>query len=118
MAADRPTDRVRMENIRKRYGMVEALRGVTLHLAPGEVLGLVGDNAAGKSTLMKVLSGAVIPDEGRVHLEGEETSFSNPRDARERHIEMVYQDLSLCEHLDVARNLFLGREPTKLGFLD
>jgi simple sugar transport system ATP-binding protein len=114
----KPAERVRMKAIRKRYGMVEALRGVTLRLAPGEVLGLVGDNAAGKSTLMKVLSGAVVPDDGHIVIDNDEVHFSTPRDARERRIEMVYQDLSLCEHLDVARNLFLGREPTKFGFLD
>ena len=113
-----PPPRAVLRDIRKRYGAVEALRGVTLELGPGRVLGLVGDNAAGKSTLMKVLAGAVIPDSGDILIDGERVSFSSPRDARAARIEMVYQDLALCDHLDVARNLFLGREPTRRGFLD
>ncbi len=107
-----------LRDIRKRYGAVDALRGVTLELGPGRVVGLVGDNAAGKSTLMKVLAGAVIPDSGDIVIDGEPVSFSSPRDARAARIEMVYQDLALCDDLDVARNLFLGREPTRRGFLD
>jgi len=83
---------------------------------------LVGDNAAGKSTLTKILAGALVPDSGRIELDGEAVRFTSPADARARHIEMVYQDLSLCDTIDVAGNLFLGREPvrTVLGgrFLD
>ncbi len=117
---DAPTgvpDRVRMEDIRKRYGMIDALRGVTLRVAPGEVIGLVGDNAAGKSTLMKCLAGTVIPDSGQIVLDGEPVVFASPRDARQRQIEMVYQDLALCDDLDVAGNLFLGREPRRAAGL-
>lgn len=113
--------RVEMREIRKRFGAIEALRGVNLTLGPGEVLGLVGDNAAGKSTLMKILSGAERPDSGETLFEGEPVHFTSPRDARARRLGMVYQDLSLCEHLDVAGNLFLGREPTfgsLPGFVD
>ena len=114
--------RVALRGIRKSYGTIEALRGVDLDLAPGEILGLVGDNAAGKSTLAKILSGAEMPDEGRIHIDGEEVHFRSPVDARRRHIEMAYQDLSLCDTIDVAGNLFLGREPRRrmLGvpFLD
>lgn len=102
-----------MRGIKKRYGNIEALRGVDLTLAPGEVLGLVGDNAAGKSTLTKILSGAEVPDAGTIHIDGEHARFASPADARARHIEMVYQDLSLCDTIDVAGNLFLGREPRK-----
>ena len=105
--------RVRLRGIRKSYGTTEALRGVDLDLAPGEILGLVGDNAAGKSTLSKVLSGAVVPDDGEIHVDGELVQFKSPADAQQRHIEMAYQDLSLCDTIDVAGNLYLGREPRK-----
>jgi simple sugar transport system ATP-binding protein len=105
--------RVRMRGIRKVFGSIEALRGVDLDLWPGEVLGLVGDNAAGKSTLTKVLSGAYVPDAGAIELDGEPVRFASPAEARARRIEMVYQDLSLCDTVDVAGNLFLGREPVR-----
>ncbi|MBF4510410.1 MAG: sugar ABC transporter ATP-binding protein [Aeromicrobium sp.] len=114
-AAVRTPDRVVLKDVRKRFGMVEALQGVTLRVAPGEVVGLVGDNAAGKSTLMKVLSGAYIPDEGEIWIDGERMAFSTPRDAQSVGIEMVYQDLALCDDIDVAGNIFLGREPRALG---
>ena len=108
---------VEMRNIKKSFGGVQALRGVDLVLHHNEVLGLVGDNAAGKSTLMKVLSGAYIPDEGDILIEGTKVNISNPWDARHLGIEMVYQDLALANNLDVAANVFLGRElvSTKLG---
>jgi simple sugar transport system ATP-binding protein len=102
--------RVEMENIRKSFGPIEALRGVNLRVKPGEVVGLVGDNAAGKSTLMKVLSGAVIPDSGTISIDGETLALAGPHSSRAHGIEMVYQDLALCNDLDVASNLFLGRE--------
>ncbi len=113
-------DRMVMTDIRKRYGMVDALRGVTLRLAPGEVIGLVGDNGAGKSTLMKILAGAETPDSGEISLDGVPQRFTSPRDARDQGVGMVYQDLALCDDVDVAGNLFLGREPRRLGglFLD
>lgn len=114
--------RVRMEHITKRYGAVLSLDDVSLEVRAGEVLGLVGDNGAGKSTLMKVLSGAVIPDSGRLTLDGREIHLSSPADARREHIEMVYQDLSLCDTIDVSGNVMLGREPKRrilgLSFLD
>jgi simple sugar transport system ATP-binding protein len=112
--------RVELVDIRKRYGMIDALRGITIRVRPGEVLGLVGDNAAGKSTAMKILSGAVIPDSGEIRVNGERVAFSTPREARDAGIGMVYQDLALCDDLDVASNLFLGREPRAGGgmFLD
>ncbi|MGV6872092.1 ATP-binding cassette domain-containing protein [Pseudochelatococcus sp. B33] len=108
---DRP--RVEMRGITKTYGPIRSLRGVDLTLAPGEVLGLVGDNGAGKSTLTKVLSGAVLPDSGKILIDGQEVRFNSPADARKKRIEMVYQDLSLCDTVDVAGNLFMGREITR-----
>jgi simple sugar transport system ATP-binding protein len=102
--------RVEMVDIRKSFGAIEALRGVNLRIAPGEVVGLVGDNGAGKSTLMKMLAGAEVPDSGTMFVDGVEMPWSGPRSARAHGIEMVYQDLALCNDLDVAANLYLGRE--------
>ncbi len=101
---------VEMRNIKKNFAAVQALRGVDLVLHHNEVLGLVGDNAAGKSTLMKVLSGAYIPDEGEIFLDGEKVHLTDPWHARRMGIEMVYQDLALANNLDVTANVFLGRE--------
>ena len=95
-----------MRGMRKSFGSIEALRGVDLDLWPGEVLGLVGDNAAGKSTLTKILAGAYLPDEGTIELDGQPVCFGSPAEARARRVEMVYQDLSLCDTVDVAGNLF------------
>jgi ABC-type sugar transport system ATPase subunit len=108
---------VEMRNIKKNFAAVQALRGVSLNLRRNEVLGLIGDNAAGKSTLMKVLSGAYIPDEGEIFLDGKQIHMSSPLDARRLGIEMVYQDLALANNLDVTSNVFLGREVvgSKLG---
>ncbi|MGI9333958.1 MAG: ATP-binding cassette domain-containing protein [Gammaproteobacteria bacterium] len=102
-----------MRRIEKHYGAIHALRGVDLTLGAGEVLGLVGDNAAGKSTLTKILAGAEVPDAGEILMDGVPTRFESPADARRHRIEMVYQDLSLCDTIDVAGNLFLGREPVR-----
>ena len=112
-----------MVNIRKNFAAVQALKGVDLVLHHGEVLGLVGDNAAGKSTLMKVLSGAYVPDEGEILIEGNKVHMSDPLDARRLGIEMVYQDLALANNLDITSNVFLGREMVKthlgpVGVLD
>ena len=105
---------VEMRNIKKNFGAVQALRGVDLTLHHNEVMGLVGDNAAGKSTLMKVLSGAYIPDEGEIFINGEKADFSNPMDARRMGIEMVYQDYALANNLDIIANVFMGREVVQL----
>lgn len=102
---------VELHDIKKSYGVLKVLRGVELSLLKGEVLGLIGDNGAGKSTLMKVLSGTVSPDSGTILVKGKAQHFSNPKEARKQGISIVYQDLALCETLDVASNLFLGREP-------
>lgn len=106
---------VEMRGIRKSFGAVQALRGVDLALHHNEVLGLVGDNAAGKSTLMKILSGAYLPDEGEIFVEGQRAQIRQPEDARRLGIEMVYQDFALANNLDVAANIFLGREVVRFG---
>jgi ABC-type sugar transport system ATPase subunit len=110
---------VEMHNIKKNFAAVHALRGVDLALYHNEVVGLVGDNAAGKSTLMKVLSGAYAPDEGQIFIEGQAVHFANPMDARRLGIEMVYQDYALSNNLDVVANVFMGREAVRyrLGLL-
>jgi len=113
-SAERPPV-VEMRNIKKHFAAVQALRGVDLALRHNEVLGLMGDNAAGKSTLMKVLSGAYIPDEGQIFIDGEPVHFSNPMDARRLGIEMVYQDYALANNLDVSANVFMGREAVRLS---
>lgn len=102
--------RVEMRGIRKSFGALEVLQGVDLTVGRGEVVGLVGDNGAGKSTLMKMLAGAVTPDAGEIRVDGAALAGAGPRAARAAGIEMVYQDLALCNDVDVAGNLFLGRE--------
>ena len=97
-------------NIVKRYGHVTAVAGADFDLRAGEVLAVIGDNGAGKSSLIKVLSGDVIPDAGEVFLEGQRVHFKSPHDAQRAGIETVYQDLAMAPALDIATNLFLGRE--------
>jgi fructose transport system ATP-binding protein len=101
----------------KRYGRVTALDHADFALFPGEVLAVIGDNGAGKSSLIKALSGAVVPDAGEVFLDGEPIHFRSPMDAREAGIETVYQNLALSPALSIADNLFLGRELRKPGFM-
>lgn len=104
---------VEMKGIYKRFGAVQALQNVDLELRRGEILGLVGDNAAGKSTLMKILAGAHIPDKGEIFIEGKKVEIQGPRHAHELGISMVYQDLALFNSLDVASNIFPAQEPTR-----
>jgi fructose transport system ATP-binding protein len=104
-------------NIVKRYGHVTALDGANFELRAGEVLAVIGDNGAGKSTMVKVLCGAVVPDEGEVLLDGVPVHFQSPLDPRKRGIETVYQDLAVAPALDIATNLFLGREIRCRGIL-
>jgi fructose transport system ATP-binding protein len=99
----------------KHYGPVTALDGTDFDLLPGEILAVIGDNGAGKSTLIKVLAGAIVPDEGEIRLDGKVVHFSNPMDARRRGIETVYQDLAVAPALDIASNLYLGRELRRTG---
>jgi simple sugar transport system ATP-binding protein len=108
---------VEMKNISKSFGAVRALIDVDLTLYQNEILGLVGDNSAGKSTLMKILTGAYNADDGEIFFEGEPVHITNPHDSRELGIEMVYQDFALCGNLDIATNIYLGKWPRKQGFL-
>ncbi|WP_394940373.1 ATP-binding cassette domain-containing protein [Psychromicrobium sp. YIM B11713] len=104
-------------NLVKTFGRVVGLDGVSLELYPGEVLAIIGDNGAGKSTLIKCLTGAEVPDKGEIFLDGNPVSFKRPQDARAAGIETVYQNLAVSSALDVASNLFLGRELRKKGIL-
>lgn len=104
---------VRMENIQKKFGKVRALKGVDFEVYDQEVVGLLGDNGAGKSTLIKILSGVYRPDGGTIYFQGEKVDINSPEEARKLGIETVHQDLSLIEKMSVARNFFLGKEPTK-----
>ena len=99
----------------KHYGQVVALDGVDFDLFPGEILAIIGDNGAGKSTLIKALSGALQPDEGEIRLEGRDVHFRSPLDARRAGIETVYQELAVSPALDIASNIFLGREARRRG---
>jgi fructose transport system ATP-binding protein len=105
------------KGIVRTYGHVVALDGVDLELYPGEVLAVIGDNGAGKSTLIKCLSGAVAPNQGEMLLDGEPVQFRSPQDARTYGIETVYQTLAVAPALDIASNLYLGREVRKPGVL-
>lgn len=109
---------IEMRNISKAFGPVQALRDVNLRLAPGEILGLVGDNSAGKSTLMKVMTGAYQRDSGDVLVDGRPTHFKSPHESRVDGIEMIYQDFALCGNMDIAQNIFLGRWPRRGLFVD
>lgn len=99
----------------KTYGSVTAINGADFELRPGEVLAVIGDNGAGKSSLIKALAGAVIPDSGEILMNGSPVSFKNTRDAREAGIETVYQDLAVIPALDIASNVYLGREIKRKG---
>ncbi len=99
------------------FGRVIGLDGVSLDLYKGEVLAVIGDNGAGKSTLIKCLTGAYLPDSGEIHLEGERVHFRRPQDARDAGIETVYQQLAVIPALDIASNLYLGREERRGGIL-
>jgi simple sugar transport system ATP-binding protein len=107
-----------LRGISKHFGAIEALAGVDVAIEPGEVLGLMGDNGAGKSTLLKIIAGNFPPSGGEIRLQGELIHFAKPVDARGVGIEVVYQDLALCNNLTAADNVFLGRElKTWRGFV-
>jgi simple sugar transport system ATP-binding protein len=110
---------VRMIDIHKYFGKVCALRNIDFQVNRKEILGLVGDNGAGKSTLIKILSGFHRADRGEIYFEGKRVDIANPRQAKELGIETVYQEQALSPHVSIARNVFMGREPTRfLGFMD
>lgn len=113
---------LQLQGISKHFGAIQALNSVDLDLAPGEVLGLMGDNGAGKSTLVKIIAGTFQPSSGQMLLDGAPVKFARPLEARQKGIEIVYQDLALCDNLSAALNVFLGREIVrKIGpfrFLD
>jgi fructose transport system ATP-binding protein len=108
---------LRAKGLYKRYGKVTALNNCDFELMPGEIMAVIGDNGAGKSSLIKAISGAVIPDEGQIWLEGKEIHFKNPIEAREAGIETVYQTLAMSPALSIADNMFMGRELRKPGFM-
>ncbi len=101
---------LQLTDISKSFGAIHALNSVQLTLEPGEVLGLMGDNGAGKSTLVKIIAGNFPPSSGQIVIEGETVHFHKPVEARQKGIEIVYQDLALCNNLTAAANVFLGRE--------
>jgi simple sugar transport system ATP-binding protein len=113
-----PQPIVEMRNIEKSFGAVRALRDVDLTLYPGEILGLVGDNSAGKSTLMKILTGAYQRDSGEIVVGGKPVHFKSPHESRDVGIEMIYQDFALCGNMDVGQNIFLGRWPRRGLFIN
>jgi D-xylose transport system ATP-binding protein len=112
------TPLLEVRGITKRFGAVRALNGVDFRVMPGEVVGLVGDNGAGKSTLVKVISGIHPSDEGEYLWDGQPQHVGTPSDATGLGIATVYQDLALCDNLDVVENLYLGREAVVGGLLD
>jgi simple sugar transport system ATP-binding protein len=101
---------LQLSGVAKHFGAIEALTGIDLDIRPGEVVGLMGDNGAGKSTLVKIIAGNFPPDAGTLSLEGQEVHFHKPVEARARGIEVVYQDLALCDNLSASDNVFLARE--------
>jgi len=111
--ADPTVDALRVEHISKRFGAVTALVDLSLHVAKGEVLGLIGDNGAGKSTLLKIMCGFQPPDSGRILVNGQEVHFKSVDHARSLGVDVVYQDLALIDQLSVYHNMFLNREQVR-----
>jgi D-xylose transport system ATP-binding protein len=109
---------LRLEGIGKTFGPVRALAGIDLAIQAGEVTALCGDNGAGKSVLVKTVAGIYAPDSGRIFWEGRPVRIHSPKDAAALGIETVYQDLALCDNLDIVQNMFLGREPLRFWMLD
>src|SRR4051812_36239047 len=113
-----PTPLIQLRDISKSFGSVEALSNVDFEVRPGEVMALVGDNGAGKSTLVKCIAGTHTADSGQILFEGQEVNIHGPKDAGRLGIEVVYQDLALCDNLDVVQNMYLGREANRWQVLN
>jgi ABC-type sugar transport system ATPase subunit len=107
-----------LRGLSKHFGPVQAMQNVDLDVPAGQVTALIGDNGAGKTTLIKTIAGIWAPSSGHIYWNGEEVHIHTPRDASDLGIATVYQDLALCDNLDIVENLYLGNEPTKLGMLD
>ena len=112
------TPLLQLQNITKTFGSVQALDDVDFEVRAGEVMALVGDNGAGKSTLVKCVAGTHTPDSGKILFEGQEVHIHGPKDSARLGIEVVYQDLALCDNLDVVQNMYLGRESNRWQVLD
>src|SRR3954470_17982181 len=110
MATTPATTALELRGVHKSFGSVQALGGVDFEVRDGEVMALVGDNGAGKSTLIKCVAGIYSIDSGQILFDGKPVSINGPKDAAKLGIEVVYQDLALCDNLDVVQNMFLGRE--------
>jgi len=108
--SDNKIEILKLVDIEKNYGSVQALKNINCEIYKNEIVGLVGDNGAGKTTLIKIIAGNISPSAGKLFLNGKEITFRSPMEAKKYGIETVYQDLSLCENLDSAANLFIGRE--------
>lgn len=105
-----------VRNLSRHFGAVKALENCSLIVHPGEVVALVGDNGAGKTTMIKTVSGVYPPSSGEIFIEGKPALFSSPEDAREKGIETIYQDLALADNLSIGANIYLGREPMRRAF--
>src|SRR3954449_13092384 len=110
MATTPPTPALELREVHKSFGSVQALRGVDFEARDGEVMALVGDNGAGKSTLIKCIAGIHTADHGEIYFDGQPVHIHGPKDSAKLGIEVVYQDLALCDNLDVVQNMYLGRE--------
>ena len=117
MTTTTTTPTLEARGLTKRFGHVTAIEDADFELLPGEILAVIGDNGAGKSSLIKCLAGAYQPDNGEIYLDGERVNFKSPLEARARGIETVYQSLAVSPGLDIAQNLYLGRERRKPGIL-
>ena len=113
-----PPPLLEVRGICKSFPGVRALHNVSLTLAPGEVLAVVGENGAGKSTLMKVLAGIEQPDQGEILIDGNTVRLGSVREAARHGIALIHQELNLSDNLDIGANVFLGREPTRLGWIE
>ena len=116
MTSSRPP-LLEVDRVSKRFPGVDALSAVSLELFPGEVLAVIGENGAGKSTLMKILAGIQTPDGGEIRIDGRAQRIESVHDATRLGIALIHQELNLCNNLDVASNIFLGREPRRFGLL-